>query len=243
MGRVPPSSGSRVGLGCARRRGRLGARARIRPSCDALVRAGSAGSSTRRRRTVFESPISQRSFPSATFVFVRRRAADNVSSLMEAWRARPRFVRYRLPGAADRPRRPERRSLELRAPAAAGASSATLRSRRSAHEQYVACNDRRARGARIGRPVALGRRSLREPRRHAGRRAPPRLFPARALVTAPEPLNAAALAETPAPTTLTAPRPQKWRERERGRRSPGSRRTRRAAEAGSGTTAEPYERT
>ena len=36
-------------------------------------------------------------FPDATFVFVRRRAVGNVSSLMEGWRARPRFVRYRLP--------------------------------------------------------------------------------------------------------------------------------------------------
>ena len=36
-------------------------------------------------------------FPGATFVFLGRRGSDNVSSLMEAWRARPRFVRYRLP--------------------------------------------------------------------------------------------------------------------------------------------------
>jgi hypothetical protein len=36
-------------------------------------------------------------FPDASFVFLRRRAADNVSSLMEGWRARPRFVKYRLP--------------------------------------------------------------------------------------------------------------------------------------------------
>jgi hypothetical protein len=36
-------------------------------------------------------------FPDATFVFLRRRAADTVSSLMEGWRARPRFVKYRLP--------------------------------------------------------------------------------------------------------------------------------------------------
>ena len=35
-------------------------------------------------------------FPDASFVFLRRRAADNVSSLMEGWRARPRFVTYRL---------------------------------------------------------------------------------------------------------------------------------------------------
>ena len=36
-------------------------------------------------------------FPDARFVFLRRRAADNVSSLIEGWRARPRFVKYRLP--------------------------------------------------------------------------------------------------------------------------------------------------
>jgi hypothetical protein len=36
-------------------------------------------------------------FPQASFVFLRRRAADNVNSLIEGWRARPRFVTYRLP--------------------------------------------------------------------------------------------------------------------------------------------------
>jgi Sulfotransferase family len=36
-------------------------------------------------------------FRDATFVFLRRRGADTVSSLIEAWRARPRFVKYRLP--------------------------------------------------------------------------------------------------------------------------------------------------
>ena len=36
-------------------------------------------------------------FPDAAYVFLRRRAADNVSSLIEAWKARPRFVKYRLP--------------------------------------------------------------------------------------------------------------------------------------------------
>jgi hypothetical protein len=36
-------------------------------------------------------------FPDARFVFLRRRAADNVNSLIEGWRARPRFVKYRLP--------------------------------------------------------------------------------------------------------------------------------------------------
>ena len=36
-------------------------------------------------------------FPDATFVFLTRRAADNVNSLIEGWRARPRFVTHRLP--------------------------------------------------------------------------------------------------------------------------------------------------
>ncbi len=36
-------------------------------------------------------------FPDARYVFLRRRGADNVNSLIEAWRARPRFVKYRLP--------------------------------------------------------------------------------------------------------------------------------------------------
>ena len=40
-------------------------------------------------------------FPDATFVFLRRRAAPTVSSLVEAWKARPRFVKYQLPEALD----------------------------------------------------------------------------------------------------------------------------------------------
>jgi hypothetical protein len=36
-------------------------------------------------------------FPDATFVFLRRRGAPNIASLVEAWNARPRFLKYRLP--------------------------------------------------------------------------------------------------------------------------------------------------
>ena len=36
-------------------------------------------------------------FPDATFVFLTRKAADNVNSLIGGWRARPRFVTHRLP--------------------------------------------------------------------------------------------------------------------------------------------------
>jgi hypothetical protein len=46
---------------------------------------------------VLRVPYLQELFPDATFVFIRRRGADTVNSLMEAWKARPRFVKYRLP--------------------------------------------------------------------------------------------------------------------------------------------------
>jgi len=36
-------------------------------------------------------------FPDATFVFLRRGAAGNINSLIEAWKAQPRFAKYRLP--------------------------------------------------------------------------------------------------------------------------------------------------
>jgi Sulfotransferase family len=42
-------------------------------------------------------PYLEELFPNATFVFLRRRAEDTVSSLLEGWRVRPRFVKYRLP--------------------------------------------------------------------------------------------------------------------------------------------------
>ena len=46
-------------------------------------------------------PYLEALFPDATYVFLRRRAADNVNSLIEGWRARPRFVKYRLPERLD----------------------------------------------------------------------------------------------------------------------------------------------
>ncbi len=58
----------------------------------------------RRRRFVDKTPENclrlsylEELFPDATYVFLHRAAAENVSSLMEGWRARPRFVKYRLP--------------------------------------------------------------------------------------------------------------------------------------------------
>lgn len=40
-------------------------------------------------------------FPEAAFVFLRRGAADNVNSLMQGWRARPRYVSYELPESLE----------------------------------------------------------------------------------------------------------------------------------------------
>jgi hypothetical protein len=50
---------------------------------------------------VLRVPYLQELFPDASFVFIRRRGADTVNSLMEAWRARPRFLKYRLPETLD----------------------------------------------------------------------------------------------------------------------------------------------
>jgi hypothetical protein len=50
---------------------------------------------------VLRIPYLQELFPDASFVFIRRRGADTVNSLMEAWKARPRFVKYRLPETLD----------------------------------------------------------------------------------------------------------------------------------------------
>jgi hypothetical protein len=50
---------------------------------------------------VLRIPYLRELFPDATFVFIRRRGADTVNSLMEAWRARPRFLKYRLPETLD----------------------------------------------------------------------------------------------------------------------------------------------
>ena len=40
-------------------------------------------------------------FRDAVFVFLRRRGADNVNSLMQGWRARPRYAAYELPEAVE----------------------------------------------------------------------------------------------------------------------------------------------
>jgi hypothetical protein len=150
-------------------------------------------------------------FPDATFVFLRRRAADNVSSLIEGWRARPRFVKYRLPErltglgelSGDRwsfvlvPGWRELRDAALEVICA---------------RQYVACNeavlDTRS-SIDPSRWIDIGYEELVESPGDQLRALYERLG---LRFTSDAARFAAGLAADHAPTTLTAPRPDKWRE-------------------------------
>ena len=150
-------------------------------------------------------------FPDARFVFLHRRAADNVNSLMEGWRARPRFVTYELP---------ER--LEGLGPLSGNTWSFVLvpgwRELRTAPleeicaRQYIACND-----------AVLDARERIDPQRWLDVRyeelvASPvgemrRLFDVLELPFVPAVERfAAELDRTPGPTALTPPKPDKWRQ-------------------------------
>jgi hypothetical protein len=159
-------------------------------------------------------PYVRELFPDASFVFLRRRAADNVSSLMEGWRARPRFVKYRLPERLEG-------IGELRGDRWSYVLTPGWRELRHAPleeicaRQYVACNEA-ALEARDGvdpsrwidvaydelvdSPVATSRR----------------IFERLDLAFTPEVERfAAALHRSPGPTALSPPRPGKWRDQNR----------------------------
>jgi hypothetical protein len=153
-------------------------------------------------------------FPDATFVFLRRRAADNVNSLIEGWRARPRFVTHQLPEPLEGlgplsgttwsfvlvPGWPELRSAPLEEICA---------------RQYVACNE-----------AALAARETLAPERwvelaYEDLVASPvdelrTLFDRLGVEFSREAERfAAALPHTPGPTALTPPSREKWREQNR----------------------------
>ena len=153
-------------------------------------------------------------FADARFVLLRRRAADNVNSLIEGWRARPRFVKYRLP-----------EPLEGLGPLSGHAWSFVLvpgwRELRDASleeicaRQYVACNE-----AVLAARDEIGGEQwtdlayedlLADP---AGELE--RVF---ARVDVPFAAEARAFAEalprTLSATALTAPRREKWRDQNR----------------------------
>jgi Sulfotransferase family len=153
-------------------------------------------------------------FPDARFVFLCRRAADNVSSLIEGWRARPRFVKYTLPeplyGIA--PLDGSRWSFVL-VPGWRELRDAPLEE--ICARQYLACN-RSVLAARQdmdgSRWVDLAYESL---------VASPvaelrRVYDALGLeFTDAARAYAESLAARPSATALTAPRPEKWREQNR----------------------------
>lgn len=153
-------------------------------------------------------------FPDATFVFLRRRAADTVSSLMEGWRARPRFVKYRLPepltGLGELSG--DRWSFVL-VPGWRDLRHATLEE--ICARQYVACNEA-VLEARAGfdpsRWLDVAYEDLvRAPVAELGR-----LFDGLGLELGGEAERfAASIAGHVAPTALTAPEAGKWRAQNR----------------------------
>lgn len=155
-------------------------------------------------------PYLDRLFPDATFVHLHRNAAENVNSLMEGWRARPRFVTHRLP-----------QPLEGIAPLDGALWSFALvpgwRELRHAPleeicaRQYVACNE-----------AVLAARSSMGPDRWVDVRYDDlvrtpveevrRLLARLDLAVAPGVERyASELHRRPSGTTLTPPEPEKWR--------------------------------
>jgi LPS sulfotransferase NodH len=163
---------------------------------------------TRGRRFVDKTPESclripylEALFPEAHYVFLRRRAADNVNSLIEGWRARPRFVKYRLPSG-----HPWSFVLVPGWKELVGTPLEEVCAR-----QYVACNE-----------AVLDARGKIEPSRwhelaYEELVAAPGeilggLFEALGLLL---PSDLDRVLGTPTRTTLTDPRPEKWREQNR----------------------------
>lgn len=159
-------------------------------------------------------PYLQALFPGASFVFLHRQAADNVSSLMEGWRARPRFVKYRLPEELKGlgPLRGNRWSFAL-VPGWRDLRHARLEE--ICARQYIACNEAALQArdgvdpsrwhdvsyeALVGSPVATTRR----------------IFELLGLAFTREVEEfAAALQSNLGPTALSPPKPGKWRDQNR----------------------------
>lgn len=156
-------------------------------------------------------PYLEALFPDASFVFIHRRAADNVSSLIEGWRARPRFVTYRLPETLEGlgPLSGNRWSFVL-IPGWRELQFAPLEE--ICARQYVECNEAALRGREtvdsarwhevayedmVASPVATAARLFGELGLAFERQVED---------------HAAALHHTPGPTVLSQPRPGKWRD-------------------------------
>jgi Sulfotransferase family len=159
-------------------------------------------------------PYLQELFPEASFVFLRRRASDTVNSLLEAWRARPRFVKYRLPepltGLGEMSG--DRWSFAL-VPGWRELREAPLEE--ICARQYIACNE----------AVLEARDSVDPSRWHEVAYEELVNSPVETVRRLCEQLDfafepavedfAAALDRRPSSTTLSPPRPGKWREQNR----------------------------
>lgn len=150
-------------------------------------------------------------FPDATFVFLRRRAADTISSLIEGWRARPRFVKYRLPAQLT----------GLGALSGSAWSFVLVPGWRELVEapleeicarQYVACNEA-VLGARAGMSDSRWMDVAYEDLVRSPLEETTRIYAALDLaLTEDARRTAAALARSATATALTEPRAEKWRE-------------------------------
>jgi hypothetical protein len=159
-------------------------------------------------------PYLRELFPDASFIFLRRRAADNVSSLMEGWRARPRFVTYRLPERLEGlgPLSDNRWSFVL-IPRWRDLRFAPLEE--ICARQYVACNEA-VLAAREGLPPSRWHDVAYEDLVASPVAVATRLFEELGLDLDPEVEEfAAALHRSPGPTALSPPRPGKWRDQNR----------------------------
>ena len=159
-------------------------------------------------------PYLQALFPDASFVFLRRRAADNVNSLMEGWRARPRFVTYRLPERLEGlgTLSGNRWSFAL-IPGWRELRHAPLEE--VCARQYIACNEA-ALEAREGVDPSRWHDVSYEELVDAPVATTRRIFDALGLDFTREVEEfAAALDRNPGPTTLSPPRHGKWRDQNR----------------------------
>jgi hypothetical protein len=153
-------------------------------------------------------------FPDATFLFLRRRAAENVNSLMEGWRARPRFVTYRLPEPLEGlgPLSGDRWSFAL-IPGWRGLRHAPLED--ICARQYIACNEA-ALDAREGIPASRWLDVAYEDLVDSPVETSERLFEGLGLDFGGEAREfAAALNRNLGPTALSPPMAGKWREQNR----------------------------
>lgn len=149
-------------------------------------------------------------FPDATFVFLRRRAADNVSSLIDAWRARPRFVKYRLPERLEGlgPLSGDRWSMVL-VPGWRDLRESSLEE--ICARQYVACNEG-VLEARAEMDEARWLDAVYEDFVASPVAELSRLYGALGLAFVPEVERfASGLDENVSRTSLTPPQPEKWR--------------------------------